>query len=126
MRRLSEHSGVALLEVLLAVTVVGVGMGASFRSFSDSSRLQSLLERKATARNLATEQLFVLRTSGALRDGAETSGQFSSPYEEYAWTVRMQSSVQSASRMRVQLDVTYGSEDKHLYTLDTYLFGDET
>lgn len=117
----SRPEGVALLEVLLAVTVLGIGLGAVFASFSDSSRLRSLLEREATARGLASGQLHELRISGALREPGETSGRFEAPYTDYSWSVRVDSSSGASPLSRARMVVTHGEKNDEIYSLQTYL-----
>lgn len=117
----SRPEGVALLEVLLAVTMIGIGLGAVFSSFSDTTRLRSLLEREATARHLASGQLHELRISGALRQTGETSGRFEAPYTDYSWNVRVRSASGPSPFSRARIVLTHGEKNKEIYSLQTYL-----
>lgn len=116
-----RNCGVALLEVLLAVTVVGIGMGTVLTTLSNSSRLESLLVREATARDLAADQLLVLELKGALTQPGETGGDFDAPYSRFVWRLRVQPSLNSTSQRLVRLSVIDKRSNAPIYTLESYM-----
>lgn len=84
--------GIALLEVLLSVSIIGIGMGALLRTISVGTRTQSHVEARALALRLAETKLLELRLSGHGSQRQEVEGQFESPYDGYGWSARIQPS----------------------------------
>jgi Tfp pilus assembly protein PilV len=120
MRPRSRRRGLALLEALVAVTVLGVGLGGALSALSESTRQESALGRKATARHLAADQMLKLELSRALVQNAELSGKFDPPYADYAWTARVQSSSSEQGRWHAEVTILSGAEHVPAYRLDKY------
>lgn len=115
------NRGIALMEVLIAVTVLGVGMGVALQSLSNSSRLQSMLSRKAEARRLASDQLLRLESTGALMQNGITSGDFAAPDDGFSWKLKVLPSITSPERRRAELTILAGDNDSPVYTLTSYV-----
>lgn len=111
-----SHLGVALLEVMLAITVVGIGLGVAFQTFSLGTRTQSRLEKRAIGRQLAEKQVALLSGQGV---SAGQKGKFDKPFEQYSWSSEWfapQNPDLSFSVLRVT--VLRGEESKAVYRLD--------
>ena len=117
----SGSRGVALMEVLVAVTVLGVGMGVALDSLANSARLQSHLAKKETARQLAQGQLVKLEIAGALAQAGATAGVFDPPNEGYSWNLRVIPSLVNPNQRRIELNVGLTGDKAGLYALDSYV-----
>lgn len=108
--------GVALLEVMLAITVVGIGLGVAFQTFSLGTRTQSRLEKRAIGRQLAEKQVALLRGQGAF---SGQKGKFEKPYAQYRWTSEWFTPQGELAFSVLRVTVLRGEVDpKQVYRLD--------
>jgi len=117
----TNSMGVALLEVLLAMTVVGIGMGVSFKTFSLATRLESKLEKQAIARRLAERQTAILRLQNPSGQSNGEVGKFDSPFEEYQWTAEWSSPQGEFPFQLLRVRVLMETDEPALYRLETLL-----
>ncbi len=118
---ISRSRGVALMEVLVAVTILGAGMGVALGSLSNSARLQSTLSKKEIARELAQGQLVTLEIAGALAQPGVTAGAFDPPNDAYTWKLRVEASLANPDRRRIELSVSLSGDKAALYSLNSYV-----
>lgn len=116
-RRRNTILGVALIEMLLSVTIIGIGLGVSFRTLSLGLGTQSRLETRMTGRRLAEQKLIELRgTPGAGQQG-ELTGSFPEPYSEYGWSATASSSSNEVNPFQLlELKVWRGKETHYVYS----------
>ena len=116
--------GVALLEVLMAAAVIGIGLGISFRTMSLATRHESLLERRATATRLAQDTLIELRGANQLQQAGQTSGKYESPFDTYSWTANVQPTPTEPSHWHIRITVEHTEKDQTLHLLETIIFNE--
>lgn len=83
--RSKGRRGVALLEVLVALVLIGLGVTASLKAIGLCTRSESRATKQMVAMRLATHQLAVLRSRGQSAGAAEQRGRFDTPYASYSW-----------------------------------------
>ena len=81
--------GVALVEVILAALLLGIGLSVSLSLASTAIARQGLGERQLVAAWLADEQMNLVLMEGAKQyiQSYETSGRFDSPFEDFSYEV---------------------------------------
>lgn len=84
-KRSKSQRGVALLEVLVALVLIGLGVTASLKAIGLCTRSESRATKQMVAMRLAAHQLAVLRSRGQSAGAAEQRGRFDAPYESYSW-----------------------------------------
>ncbi len=90
--RHSVHKrGVALLDVILAALMLGIGLSVTMSLASQALRAEQTGERRMTAAWLADEALaMVVAVGPSLYVQSEsTSGTFDPPFENYQWNLQM-------------------------------------
>lgn len=78
-------AGIALLEVLISVAILGFGLGVVMRTLGGCMRVQSRIEQSETVRRLAEQQVIDLLLSAEASQGGEMTGRFSQPFGAYSW-----------------------------------------
>jgi Tfp pilus assembly protein PilV len=112
-------SGVALIEVLVAVSVIGVGMGAVFQGLSTAARLQSRLDERSDGRRLAAALVSRLEAGGGPEGDQE--GRFDPPDDRYSWSATVRRPEGDTPFSLLEVRVTRAEVDVHAYTLRTLL-----
>ncbi len=83
--------GVALLDVIIAALMLGIGLAVTLSTASMSLRSEVTGERRLTASWLADEALALVLATGPrsylLREPME--GRFQAPFEDYDWTLEI-------------------------------------
>ncbi len=115
----SSARGVALIEVLVAVSVIGVGMGAVFQSLSTAARLQSRLDERSAGRRLAVAIVPRLEARGA--PNGDQEGRFDPPDDRYSWSATARRPEGDTPFSLLEVRVTRVEGDAHAYTLRTLL-----
>lgn len=118
-----RQRGVALIEVMIAAAVIGIGMGVAFRALSATLRQESILERRGTAARLAEKTLTEMRLTNRLSQPGRQAGNCEAPFEDYAWRVEVAPDGPENAQLRVQIDIENTQQDVTLYRLDTWVFG---
>ena len=111
--------GVALLEVLLSVIIIGIGFGASFKMISSATRTQSRIEQKALVRRLAESELVRLRLTGGLSQPGVTEGRFVAGEVDYSWRARIQGGPGNSPFNLVDFVVFRGQDKDRVYSIQT-------
>jgi len=115
-------AGVALLEAMLSVSLVGIGMLVSLRAIGSGASLQSRVERRAVVRRLAEQQMAVLAAGGAQSLQVEGGGRFEGPFAEYAWSSESAPPTEQSPFTLVELTVWRGTDAggrKDAYSMQT-------
>lgn len=84
-RKSRGRDGIALLEVLIALVVMGLGLTAALKAIGTCTRGESRAAKQAVAARLATRQMAVFRGQGAQLENGEQRGGFASPQDRYSW-----------------------------------------
>jgi general secretion pathway protein I len=123
MSRVKAAAGFTLLEVIIAMTILGIGFAALFAGMSQSARNITKLE-KVGRREMFTRNLLAhLDLVQQLRAGDASSGTFD---DGTRWRLEIQPYVQATSQMQVSLvrvelrlewDAPAGIQSK---TIETY------
>ena len=121
--RLTEHRGFTLIEVIVAMTILGMGFAALFAGMSQSSRnirkLESVQRREVWTRNLITELDLVQQ----LKPGDSSRGTFD---DGTRWRVEILPFVLSTpqnpnSIVRIELGLEWdGAAGLQKKTIETY------
>jgi type II secretory pathway pseudopilin PulG len=118
-----RHEGLILLELIVALTILGIGFAAAFAGISQSTRniekLQRVQQREAAVRNLFSELDLVRQ----LRAGDSTSGRFE---DGTRWRIEILSFIPPTPQytrsmvritLRLEWDAKSGLQTK---TIETY------
>lgn len=114
--------GVALLEVLMSVTIVGLGLGAAMQTFSSVTRSQSRIEERAEARMLVTRTLMQLRVTISTGRMEEERGDFETPYSAYRWRATAEQVGGSVPYARVSVTIEKREESRAVYRIQTFVY----
>lgn len=93
MQRLSiHHRGVALLDVMLAALMLGVGLAVTLSIASGALRAEQTGEHRLTASWLADEALAMVVAMGPRKYllGEPMDGYFEPPFERFSWMLDLQ------------------------------------
>lgn len=115
-----NRAGIALMEVLLSMAIVGIAMGALLSSASAALRAESKVEERAVGARLAEQQLLAIRSGQASREPGESQGQFAEPFSQYKWSCRIVPSQAEGPFLLVTLDILKG-EGRRLLREQTVL-----
>ena len=87
--RSRNRRGVALVEVILAAVLLGIGLSVALSLASTSIARQGLGEHNLVAAWLADEQMNLVLMEGPEKylQNHQTNGQFEPPFEEYSYEV---------------------------------------
>ena len=111
-----QHEGIALLEVLLAISVIAVGLGAIIETVASGARMQSHIEERAFVQRLAEQKLTELRLG---KESGQFAGQFSEPYSLYSWSAEILSSVDGTPFRLIKLRIGSKTEDEKIFSFQS-------
>ena len=102
-----HHSrrGIALLEVLIALTVMGLGVTAALKAIGTCTRSESKASKDAVVQRLAEQQLALLRSQRAQLTSGEHRGRFDAPQDGYSWSAAIEPPVGDDSFFLVRLSI---------------------
>lgn len=103
-----NRAGMALMEVLLSMSIVGIAMAALLNTASVALRTQSKVEERDVVERLAELQLLAVRTGRVPRQPGESQGQFAEPFSQYSWSCRIVPSQAEDPFLLVTLDIHKG------------------
>lgn len=79
-------AGIALVEVLVSLSIIGIGLGSLLRTTSVCVRSQARAEDRGVARRLAEAKAIDAREALAKGGTIPTEGSFAAPHTAYEWT----------------------------------------
>lgn len=123
-RRLDDTAGIALVEVMMAALVIGVGLGATFNLMNVATRQESALGRRAIIERLSEEMLTTLMNEGAINNEGRIEGAFDPPYNAYHWIASVQGVPTEAPHLEVTFRVIDVEKKETLYRLTTWVLRD--
>lgn len=129
-----RHGGYILLEVILALTLLGIGVLCAGRAFSTSFQAKRWSNELMVARELAQEKMALLVPMGEVERGA-FKGDFGPQYPTYFWKMDISEIEESDLSSDVKVDKSFykilltvsweSSGEKSSYQLATLLPGKE-
>lgn len=102
------RAGVALLEAMVSVSLVGIGLLTSLRAVGFAATAQSRMEDRVEAMRLVEQQMATLCAQGPGAIQGEMSGRFSPPFEAYSWSAKSFAGGEETPFALVQLRVWRG------------------
>ncbi|MCH2133427.1 MAG: hypothetical protein MK116_06735 [Phycisphaerales bacterium] len=113
--------GVALVEVILAALILGIGLSVSLSLATTSLKRQGLGEHNLTAAWLADEQMSMVLMEGPQQflQTHPTSGTFDPPFDEFDYEVEIQH-VGDYEPYTVEVYITWDGNDRQ-FVLDAII-----
>lgn len=118
--RSSRERGFSLIEILCAVTVLGIAIVGLAEGITVSLRMGKEAERYTTAVLLATGRMETIRAEGDFIAGEET-GDFGNEFALYTWSQNVVETGLSGLHS-VRVEVLLDSTREQLYELEALLF----
>lgn len=106
----NRKTGFTLLEVIIAVSLLTIGMLGLAAAFSQVIRTHAGVTRRQTALLLASTKFTELSHTSLAQMG-ELEGIFSPPFEDYAWKATLTLSARDPSMVSIQVSVEHVSRD---------------
>lgn len=103
MRLLNTHRGFTLLEVLVALAIVAITLGASIKASGQFTRNAGHLKEKTLAQWVAKNKAVEYRLQGALPALGHQEGDVSMAGQEWRWRVKVSNTADVRLR---RLDIT--------------------
>lgn len=116
----SCQAGFSLIEVILAVLILGIALVGLTEGVTAALTSSKASERQTTAAMLAAGQVETLRATGSYDDG-DSAGDFGDEYPQYRWTQTI-SSEDLPGLHDVDLVVEDSQTGNAIYDLKTSLF----
>ena len=113
--RSSSSRGFTLLEVLVALVIVGLGLVAVFSQLSQTLIAAQIMRERTLAHWVAMNQIAELRLSGALPDVGERSDEVEMAGVEWAYVLEF-SDVGVENFRRVDVRVSFADEPDQVVT----------
>ena len=102
--------GFTLLEVMIALLVITLGMGAVINTVTESSWKSSILKEKTIAGWVAQNQIALYRARRTWTNAKTQSGNVEMANVEWSWELKV-SSTDDSSLRRLDIEVTLKDED---------------
>ena len=109
-RRLAKLRGFTLLEVMIALLVITLGMGAVINTTSESGWKSALLRQKTIATWVAQNQITRYRANRIWGDANSQSGKVEMANVDWNWKMTI-SATDDPSLRRLDVDVFIDGED---------------
>lgn len=117
---MNSARGFSLVELLVAVLLLGVGMVGLVEGMNTALRSSKEAERQSAAALLAQGQIELIRADGYVVEG-DDDGEFDPPMDAYAWK---QSVVETTPEglFEVTVTITDAASGDDIFELKTMLF----
>lgn len=102
--RQGRHAGFTLLEILVALSILAIGLAAASRSVLASTDTVAALQSRQLARWVAENQVALLRASRSWPETGLSEGSAVMGQQTFQWRQRVEPAVQSRFR-RIELSV---------------------
>jgi general secretion pathway protein I len=107
-----RDDGFTLLEVMIALAIVGIALVTLLGLETRTIQLAETQQRVTQATLLAQEKMTEIETGGHLSGLAEREGQFAEPFELYSWSVALEPTPLPAIEM-ITVTVAWGEENRN-------------
>ena len=109
--RFSHSQGFTLLEVMVALAVIAIGLGAVITEASRNLSNASLLEDKTLAHWVATNKVVEMQVANEWPGAGEQKGDVEMAGREWYWTIKVIDTLdERVKRMDVEVRTDSGSE----------------
>jgi len=120
MRALTHHGGFSLIEVMVAILILGIALAGLTHGITTALASSKESELQTTAALFAAGQIETLRAEGGLVDG-ETDGDCGTGLEAYHWKQTIGATdIDGLHEVTVVVENTQSSQE--IYELKTLLF----
>ncbi|MBN2311290.1 MAG: hypothetical protein JXR94_20100 [Candidatus Hydrogenedentes bacterium] len=113
--------GVALLEVLVSVSILAFGLGATMQAIRTCVRTQSHMRDRIAARQLAERQLATFLQQGSQAIAGHMSGAFETPFGDFSWSSHAYAPAGESPFVFVEFEVWKGNGDKKRLAYTTHV-----
>ena len=111
-------AGFTLLEVMVALTVVALGMMAAFTTVTQSASTAVYLRDKTVANWIAMNRIAEMRLEPVWPDEGDSDGEVELAGQVWTWTAEVSATpVENLRRVDVTVSLGDGGEDRTLVTL---------
>ena len=107
-----RDDGFTLLEVMIALAIVGIALVTLLGLETRTIQLAETQQRVTQATLLAQEKMTEIETGDYLAGLAEREGQFAEPFELYSWSVALEPTPLPAIEM-ITVTVAWGEESRN-------------
>lgn len=115
-----RHRGFTLLEVLVALSLLAIGLAAAARVSLISADSAESLQQRQLAGWVAENHLALLRATRTFPETGKRSGSAEIGKRQFRWHMEIDEAAQGHFR-RVEIVVTANDQDDRLASLVTYL-----
>jgi general secretion pathway protein I len=120
--RKTEASGFTLIEVVVAMAILGIGMLAVFKTIGDTVYNVDELRDRSFAEWIADNRLTEIRTSGDMPSVDETAGEVEFAGRQWHWLTKVsQTQVQGLRRIDVSVRRDEDPENSSIVTLSGFV-----
>ena len=120
--RKTEERGFTLIEVVVAMAILGIGMLAVFKTIGDTVHNVDALRDRSFAEWIADNRLTEIRISGEMPSVDETAGEVEFAGRQWHWLTKVsQTQVQGLRRIDVSVRRDEDPEDSSIVTLSGFV-----
>lgn len=118
----AENSGFTLIEVVVAMAILGIGMLAVFKTIGDTVHNVDELRDRSFAEWIADNRITEIRISGDMPSVDETEGEVEFAGRQWQWTANVsQTQVQGLRRIDVSVRRDEDPENSSIVTLSGFV-----
>ena len=124
-QRLGARAGLSLIEVMIALVIIGTGISAMILATSRSLAVAHKAQQYESARRLIGQVDLEIPVDLTEIEEGTKSGRFTGPFRDYAW-VRETTLVEPEDLeiYRIRTEVTWTDKGRRVSeSVETYLFG---
>ena len=119
----AHHSGFSLIEVMVAILILGVALAGLTHGITTALESSKESEHQTTAALYAAGLIETLRAEGGLKN-EETSGDCGAGLEAYQWKQTV-TAAEISGLHTVEVVIETASDHREIYELKTMLFAPE-
>ncbi len=126
----SQKKGAVIIEVLLAITIMSVGLTFIIQSFVSSLRANIYTSGYSTAIILLENKMYEYRQSNVIKEDIKEEGIFEKPYDKFRYRIESKKITEEGSRkdlneMTLRVSWSSGKRENNV-SVTTYIFSPPT